>query len=101
MLAECSGVGVLIDVTAVPRPDGAPLDRWMATFPSYGYLIAARPENVAAIVDLFRARDIAAADVGAVTAGRTVSITDGASTIVVRDLGATPLLGLGPVEASA
>jgi uncharacterized protein len=101
MLAECSGVGVLIDVTVVPRPHGASLDRWMATFPSYGYLIAAPPENVATIVDLFRARDIAAAEIGAVTAGRTVSITDGVSTVAVRDLGETPLLGLGPVEARA
>jgi uncharacterized protein len=101
MLAECSGVGVVIDVTAVPRPDCAPLDRWMSTFPSYGYLIAARPENIAAIVDLFRARDIAAADVGAITDGRTVSITDGVSTFTVRDLAETPLLGLGPVEARA
>jgi AIR synthase-related protein len=99
MLAECSGVGVAIDVTAVPRPDGVPLDRWMATFPSYGYLIAAQGENVATILELFRAREIAAADVGAVTAGLTVSITDGASTVVVRDLGATPLLGVGLAAA--
>jgi selenophosphate synthetase-related protein len=101
MLAECSGVSVLIDVTAVPRPDCASLDRWMSTFPSYGYLIAAPSENVATIVELFHARDIAAAEIGAVTAGRTVSITDGVSTVAVRDLGETPLLGLGPVEARA
>jgi uncharacterized protein len=101
MLAECSGVGVVIDVTAVPRPDCASLDRWMSTFPSYGYLIAAPSENVATIIDLFRARDIAAADVGAVTAGCTVSITDGVSTVAVRDLRETPLLGLGPAEVLA
>jgi uncharacterized protein len=98
MLAECSGVGVVIDVTAVPRPDGAPLDRWISTFPSYGYLISAPPENVATIVELFRARDIAAVDIGAITAGHSVSITDGVSTAVVRDLSRTPLLGLGPAE---
>jgi uncharacterized protein len=98
MLAECSGVGVVIDVTAVPRPDCTSLDRWMSTFPSYGYVIAAPPENVAIIIDLFRTRDIAAADIGAVTAGRTISVTDGVSTVAVRDLAETPLLGLGPVE---
>jgi selenophosphate synthetase-related protein len=101
MLAECSGVGVVIDVNAVPRPSCASLDRWMATFPSYGYLIAAPSENVATIVDLFRIRDIAAADIGSVTAGRTVSVTDGVSTVAIRDLAETPLLGLGPVEAQA
>jgi selenophosphate synthetase-related protein len=101
MLAECSGVGIEIDVIAVPKPDSASLDRWMATFPSYGYLVAAPPENVATIIELFRARDIAAADIGAVIAGHSVSITDGVSTAVVRDLSETPLLGLGPAEAPA
>jgi len=101
MLAECSGVGVDIDVTAVPRPGCASLERWMATFPSYGYLIAAPPENVATIVELFRARDIAAADIGAVTAGHSVSVTDGVSAAMVRDLSAAPLLGLGPAEGRA
>jgi AIR synthase-related protein len=98
MLAECSGVGAEIDVTALPRPDCASLDRWMATFPSFGYLIAAPSENVATIVELFHGHDIAAADIGAVTAGHAVSITDGVATAVVRDLGAAPLLGLGPAE---
>jgi hypothetical protein len=101
MLAECSGVGVVIDVTAVPRPAGVPLARWLQTFPSYGYLIAARPGNVATIIDLFAARDIAAADVGSVTAGHAVLIADGISTAVVRDLAETPLLGLGPAEVRA
>jgi AIR synthase-related protein len=99
MLAECSGVGAVVDVNAVPRPAGIPLDRWMSTFPSYGYLIAAASENVAAITELFRAREIAAADIGAITAGCVVSITDGVSTAVVRDLDETPLLGLRPAEA--
>lgn len=101
MLAECSGVGIVIDVTAVPKPDVTSLDRWISTFPSYGYLIAAESRHVVTIIDLFRSRDIAAADVGAVTAGRTVSITDGVSTVAVCDLGEDPLLGLGPPEVQA
>jgi AIR synthase-related protein len=101
MLAECSGVGIVIDVTAVPRPDGVTLGRWMSTFPSYGYLIASAPENVETIVDLFCARDIAAAEVGAITSGYAVSITDGVSTAMIRDLARTPLLGMGVAEARA
>ncbi len=27
----------------VPKPDGVPLERWLLTFPSYGYLLAVRP----------------------------------------------------------
>jgi hypothetical protein len=101
MLAECSGVGVVIDVTAVPRPDGAALGRWLQTFPSYGYLIAARPADVAAIVALFGARGIAAADIGAVTAGHAVAITEGTATAVVCDLAEAPLLGFAAMETPA
>ena len=33
MLAECSAVGMSIDLGAVPRPPGVPLDRWLQSFP--------------------------------------------------------------------
>ena len=42
MLAECSSVGLTIDLAAIPRPDSAPLDRWLQTFPSFGYILSVR-----------------------------------------------------------
>jgi hypothetical protein len=99
MLAECSGVAIEIDVTAVPKPEDVTLERWLLTFPSFGFLIAARPEAAGTIIHLFAARGIAAADIGAITAGRTVSIASGAAREVVFDLAARPLLGCGPDTA--
>ena len=101
MLAECSGVGIAIDIGAVPKPDEIAIDRWLSTFPSYGYLLAVRPENVAAVVRLFAGRDIAAADIGAVHPGRTVSIRHGDDRETVWDFAAKPLLGCGPGERAA
>ena len=101
MLAECSGIGIAIDVGAVPRPDGIALDRWLLTFPSYGYLLAVRAENVAEVTRLFAGRDIAAADIGAVHAGRTVSIRYGDDRETIWDFAAKPLLGCGPQERAA
>jgi AIR synthase-related protein len=101
MLAECSGVGIAINVDAVPRPDGIALDRWLSTFPSYGYLLAVRPENVAAVARMFADRDIAAADIGAVHAGCTVSIRCDGDCETVWDFAAKPLLGCGPGERAA
>ena len=101
MLAECSGVGVAIDVEAIPKPDGVALDRWLATFPSYGYLIAVRPDNVAAVTRLFAERDIAVADIGAIHAGGAVSITHGGAAETIWDFAARPLLGCGPRESAA
>jgi AIR synthase-related protein len=101
MLAECSGVGVAIDVGAVPRPDGIALDRWLSTFPSYGYLIAVSPGNVAAVTHLFAERAIAAADIGAVHAGGAVSIVNGDRAETIWDFAARPLLDCAPRRSAA
>ncbi|MEO1460059.1 MAG: aminotransferase class I/II-fold pyridoxal phosphate-dependent enzyme, partial [Pseudomonadota bacterium] len=65
MLCECSGVGLTIDLDAVPAPPGADPARWLTAFPSYGYLFATAPEGVPDLLRLFGAEDIAAAAPGA------------------------------------
>jgi len=72
MLLECSRVGALIDLDALPRPPGVPLQRWLQTFPSYGYLLSVAPAHVAAVQQLFTSRDIACAPIGHVTAAPQV-----------------------------
>lgn len=101
MLAECSGVGIDIDVTAIPLPSGVSLDRWLSTFPSFGYLLSVAPRNVDAVLDRFAARDITAAAIGTVSAGSEVALADGRNRIVVRDHAETPLMQLGPGVYSA
>jgi AIR synthase-related protein len=92
MFAECSKVAITLDVGAVPKPDGVSLERWLLTFPSYGYLLSVPPPNVAAVLGLFAERGIAASDIGSVSAGHAVSITDGERQELIRDLGARPLI---------
>ncbi len=96
MLAECSAVAIDIDVRAIPRPSEVPWERWLLTFPSFGFLIAARPDDVAAISERFAARGIACRDIGGVTSGSTVSITDGDAREVIWDHAAQRLLGCRP-----
>jgi uncharacterized protein len=94
MLAECSRVGVKIDVAAVPCPEDAPLDRWLQTFPSYGFLLAVPPAKSQAVLARFRDRNIAAADIGEFTADRRVAITGGgAAAETIWDFSKEPLLG--------
>jgi uncharacterized protein len=93
MLAECSGVAATIDVVAIPRPDGVALERWLLTFPSYGYILSVAPGNVAAVIGGFEQRGIAAAEIGAIAAGRHVAITDGQATQTVWDFAREPLIG--------
>jgi AIR synthase-related protein len=96
MLAECSGVGLSIDIGAVPRPDGVPLERWLLSFPSFGYILAVPSTYVEDVVARFAARGIAAADVGTVTAGSAVEITDGTDHETVWDFARQSLIGCAP-----
>lgn len=98
MLAECSRVGIDIRVSDIPLPDGVPIERWLATFPSFGYLLSVAPENADAVIARFEARALSAAIIGKVIAGSEVAITDGERRIVVRDYAAAPLLALGRGE---
>ena len=101
MLAECSGVGIEIDIRDIPSPEGVPLDRWLLTFPSFGYLLAVASADVAEVTDRFAARGIAAADIGAITTGSEVAVTDGASRETIWNVAARPLLRCAPGAAAA
>jgi hypothetical protein len=43
MLAEASGCGAVLDVAAVPRPDGATAGDWLTCFPGFAMLTADAP----------------------------------------------------------
>jgi uncharacterized protein len=101
MLAECSRVGAAIDVAQVPKPDGVSLDRWLQTFPSYGYLFAVRPRNVPALLSRFHDRGIAAAEIGEFTADRRVRIAQGMAVETIWDFAREPLMGCNQAEVLA
>ncbi len=95
MLAECSGIGLEIVPDRVPCPDGVPLARWLASFPSYGFLLTARPADAAAIRALFRDRDIACAVIGRCVPGSAVTLVDGDARALFQDHAETRLMGCG------
>ncbi|MFZ3360154.1 MAG: sll0787 family AIR synthase-like protein [Xanthobacteraceae bacterium] len=101
MLAECSRVGATIDVSCVPKPAGVDLDRWLQTFPSYGYLVAVRAANVATVLERFTNRGIAAAEIGEFAADLRVAVSDGAATETIWDFAREPLIGCAPIPAFA
>jgi len=53
MLCNCSEVGVAVDLDRLPKPEGVPWERWMISFPSYGYLLAVTPEKLAGVKAVF------------------------------------------------
>ena len=67
MLLECSGVGAELWLDRLPKPEDADLARWLVSFPSFGYLLSAAPEDAPGVMRRFRERDIACASVGCIT----------------------------------
>ncbi len=97
MLLECSGVGGLIDVTAVPRPIDIAPERWLiSTFPSYGFVLAVAERSVKTVCDRFHARGIACAPVGRCDDSAVVRLREGASERIAWDFRQQPLIGCGP-----
>ena len=96
MLMECSGVGGSIDLAALPRPEGVPIERWLAAFPSFGFLVSASPDRQDAVIERFLGRDIAAARIGTIDASRIARISDRAAEAEVWDFSTNPLTGCGP-----
>jgi selenophosphate synthetase-related protein len=78
MLLEASRLGGWIDINAIPRPASIPLARWLLAFPSYGYLLSVKPENVIAVTEMFTSRGIPAGAIGATDSSRVVRLLDDA-----------------------
>ncbi|MEP1768433.1 MAG: sll0787 family AIR synthase-like protein [Sulfitobacter sp.] len=95
MLAECSGVGIEIDLAALTPPTGIPTERWLRSFPSFGFLLSVAPENADTLCAHFSARDIHAAPIGRITQGSAVTLSLGGETALFWDHGETPYLDLG------
>jgi selenophosphate synthetase-related protein len=101
MLAECSGVGIDLDVEAIVPPTSVPLSRWLKTFPSFGFLLATKQSESDALISLFRERDLNASVIGKVNAGSEVALVAGARRAVIRDWRHERLMGLAPFEEHA
>ena len=103
MLLECSRVGAVIDIDALPRPEIAATDtallRWLQAFPSYGFVLSVRPDRVAAVLQRFRERGLASAVVGSVTRDPTVRLRRGNETSQLWDVSRESLIRPTPVEA--
>src|SRR6185295_19417607 len=58
-MIEGAGCGARLDLDALPRPAGAGLERWLLTFPSFGFLLAAPEQHVDQACAAFTRRGLA------------------------------------------
>ena len=72
-----------------------PLDRWLVTFPSYGFLLVGDP---AALLGRFRERGLAAERVGTLDDTGVLRLSRGATEETVWDLRRESLTGMRPPQ---
>jgi AIR synthase-related protein len=96
MLLECSALGATIDLDAIPRPNGVPLQRWLTAFPSFGFLLSVSDDHLEEVIARFTARDIACASIGRTDASHIVKLKRDDALEQLWDFSQEPLIGCGP-----
>lgn len=96
LLLEMSGCGAVLNLDTVPRPADLPLEKWLVSFPSYGFLLSVRPEHVAAVQQVFGDRHLTCQDIGEITATRHLTLQTQTESTGFWDLSQNPLTGFAP-----
>jgi uncharacterized protein len=96
MLELTGGCGATLDLDRLPRPPEVPVEHWLVMFPSFGFVLAARPERAGAAIDAFTRRDLACAACGAFDDSGILRLAAGGATAEVWDLAAAPVTRPGP-----
>jgi uncharacterized protein len=91
LLELTQGCGASLDLDRLPRPRDVPLEPWLVTFPSFGFVLAAPPEHAAAAIEAFSRRDLTCAACGAFDDTGVLKLAAGGALADVWDLAAEPL----------
>jgi uncharacterized protein len=78
MLLDCSSAGAELWIDRLPRPQDVKLERWLISFPSFGYLLSVSPEYSERVIALFASREIGCAVVGKITSAGPLFLCYGA-----------------------
>lgn len=92
MLAECSKVGIEIDLGSLKSPDGD-LEKWLNAFPSFGFLLTAESDKTSSVLEKFTSREIDARVIGKVVRGSSLYLMDNSDRHLVWNHSTDPYLG--------
>jgi AIR synthase-related protein len=93
MLLETSNCGAVLNLDAIAPPDNIPLEQWLLSFPSYGFLLSVRPEKVASVQACFNEQNLVCSEVGTVEEHHQLVLKSGHESAVFWDLSTRSLMG--------
>jgi uncharacterized protein len=93
-LLELAGCGATLELERIPRPEGVSIERWLATFPSFGFLLAAPPGAAGDAAEPFLRRGLACAQCGRLDDSGVLCLGAAGQTTALWDLNVEPLTNL-------
>ena len=96
MLLECGGLGVTVDLDALPRPDTVGLVEWLGCFPCLAFLLCAPPDGEKDCIAAFHERGLVAEVIGTLDDSGLLRIGAGGEIATVLDVRTEPVTGLPP-----
>jgi AIR synthase-related protein len=79
MLLACSKVGAELWLDQILRPENVPLERWLISFPSFGYLLCVAAEDVSKTIALFNELGVACGQIGQITESPSLVLSYGSA----------------------
>jgi len=98
MLLETSGCGAVLNLEQIPCPPELSLERWLISFPSFGFLLSVRPENVAAVQACFQQQNLVCEMVGEIQPAPQLVLRSQQESIEFWDLSQVKLTGFSRKE---
>jgi uncharacterized protein len=99
-LLEIAGCGATLELDRIPRPADVELERWMITFPSFGFLLVAPPGRAEQASKPFLARGLACAACGRLDHTGVLRLSGAGESTALWDLNVDPLTHLSRVRST-
>jgi len=77
MFMRTSQKGALLDLDKLPIPENADLLKWLTCFPSYGYLLTAKQDDTAKIIEKFKSGGITCNVIGDINNSQKITLKKG------------------------
>lgn len=94
MLLETSLVGAVVDIQAIPVPEGLTMASWLKMYPGMGFVVTTKPENAEEVLGVFERRGLTARVIGQVSEDRRLIIRQGSEEVVLFDLAKECVTGI-------
>jgi len=99
MLLECSKKGAEIFTDEITIPPGVSLEKWLLTFPSYGFVLSVRPENSSKVQEKFEKHGLLCEKIGNVTADKKIFFIINGNKELFWDLNTHSYIGINNLKA--